>query len=490
MKLKKILITIAVIAFFFFFFPIILICFAFGLPAQYDMSFYGGMKIKTDRLNSVQDKKIVIIGGSSVAFGVRSDLMEQELGIEVVNFGLYANLGTKYMLDVAKDSINEGDIVIVAPEQNSQSLSTYFNGEAVWYSADGNFGLLNKVPWSDKGELFNSFLKFVSGKFGYWKDGKKPCPDGVYNVNSFNEYGDISYDRKYNVMSGGYDAGTPILFRNDVISKDFISYLNDYDKDLTEKGANVYFAFSPMNRLAVSDGEETILSYTKMLEENLECDILGNPETRIMDHEWFYDSNFHLNDSGSLVYTRQLVQDIKSLLGDYTPVKIELPDKPVEEDDDSNTSGIISEDLTENAKIFVLSGVDISTINGQVVLSGSWKIEGLTEYGKTLSEIKIPDTLAGLPVEVIEADVFAGNQNIRKITFGVNINSVGVEAFKNCSALEGIYITSLDPNSFHPANGILDGADKCFIYIPEKVFASDYLTDYFWGALINRLRSY
>lgn len=167
-----------------------------------------------------------------------------------------------------------------------------------------------------------------------------------------------------------------------------------------------------------------------------------------------------------------------------------MPDKPVEEDDDSNTSGIISEDLTENAKIFVLSGVDISTINGQVVLSGSWKIEGLTEYGKTLSEIKIPDTLAGLPVEVIEADVFAGNQNIRKITFGVNINSVGVEAFKNCSALEGIYITSLDPNSFHPANGILDGADKCFIYIPEKVFASDYLTDYFWGALINRLRSY
>ena len=167
MKLKKILITIAVIAFFLLLIPIILICFAFGLPAQYDMSFYGGMKIKTDRLNSVQDKKIVIIGGSSVAFGVRSDLMEQELGIEVVNFGLYANLGTKYMLDVAKDSINEGDIVIVAPEQNSQSLSTYFNGEAVWYSADGNFGLLNKVPWSDKGELFNSFLKFVSGKFGY-----------------------------------------------------------------------------------------------------------------------------------------------------------------------------------------------------------------------------------------------------------------------------------------------------------------------------------
>ena len=238
------------------------------------MSFYGGMKIKTDRLNSVQDKKIVIIGGSSVAFGVRSDLMEQELGIEVVNFGLYANLGTKYMLDVAKDSINEGDIVIVAPEQNSQSLSTYFNGEAVWYSADGNFGLLNKVPWSDKGELFNSFLKFVSGKFGYWKDGKKPCPDGVYNVNSFNEYGDISYDRKYNVMSGGYDAGTPILFRNDVISKDFISYLNDYDKDLKKKNYNPFYAAfgeGCRREMLAAHGEEVNFIFKSIDAENAEC---------------------------------------------------------------------------------------------------------------------------------------------------------------------------------------------------------------------------
>lgn len=490
MKLKKVLISILIIALCLLLIPIILICFAFALPAQYDMSFYGGMKIKTDRLNSVEGKKIVIIGGSSVAFGVRSDLMEQELGINVVNFGLYANLGTKYMLDVAKDSINEGDIVIIAPEQNSQSLSTYYNGEAVWYSADGNFGLLNKVPWSDKDELFNSFLKFVSGKFGYWQSGKKPCPDGVYNVNSFNEYGDIEYERKYNIMTDGYDAGTPISFNTDIISKDFISYLNEYNKDLTKKGASVYFAFSPMNSRAVSDNSETILNYTKMLEENLQCELLGNPETRIMDYEWFYDSNFHLNDSGSIVYTKLLVQDIKAVLGDYSPVKIELPDKPIIDDGGGNASGTISQDLTEAAKIFVLSGVNVSTENGEVVLSGSWTIEGLTDYGKTLTEITIPDTLANLPVKVVESGVFADNTVIQKITFGVNINSVGINAFKNCTALQGIYITSLDPNSLHPANGILDGADNCTIYVPEEVYASDYVIDYFWGVLIDRMKGY
>lgn len=490
MSLKKTLITILLIALPLIVIPVIIIIFAFCLPVQYDTSFYGGMKIKNDRLNSIEGRKIVVIGGSSVAFGVRSDLMEEELGIPVVNFGLYANLGTKYMLDVAKDSISADDLVIIAPEQNSQALSTYFNGEAVWYSADGNFGLLNKVPFSDKGELLKSCLTFTSGKFGFWQSGNKPCPNGVYNVHSFNEYGDISYERPYNTMEGGYDAGTPISFDKGVMSGEFVDYLNDYNRELSKRGATVYYAFCPMNKLAVQDDGDAVLEYTKSLEEKLQFDILGNPLTRIMDGEWFYDSNFHLNDSGSIVYTKQLVQDIKAVLGDYSSIGIELPEKPEPSDDDNNSSGTISADLTEAAKIFTLSGVTVSTKDGEVVLSGSWTIGGLTEYGKTLSEVVIPDTLAGLPVTAVAAGAFAENSVVEKITFGVNVSSVGLEAFKNCSALRGIYITSLDANSFHPFVGILDGADNCSFYIPQSVYASDYLTDYFWGPLYDRMKSY
>lgn len=490
MKLSKVYLTVAIIAFSLLLIPITLIAFAFGLPAQYDLSFYGGMKIKNDRLNSISEKKIVIIGGSSVAFGVRSDLMEQELGVKVVNFGLYANLGTKYMLDVAKDSINKDDIVIIAPEQNSQALSTYFNGEAVWYSVDGNFGILKRVPMSDSGELFSSFLKFTGGKFGYWRAGQKPCPDGVYNVNSFNEYGDIIYERKYNVMNGGYDVGTPISFKNEVISEDFIAYINTYCNVMEKKGAQVYYAFSPMNSLAVSDNSETILNYTKMLEENLQCKLLGSLETRIMDSEWFFDSNFHLNDNGSIVYTKQLIQDIKAELGDFTNINVELPQKPTIDGGDDNSTGTISEDLKNASQIFLLSGVQISTQNGEVMLAGSWTVNGLTEYGKTLTEVVIPDALAGLPVTAIAAEAFADNAVVEKIVFGKNLNSVCQKAFNNCSALRSIYVTSLDPNTLHPSINILDGTQNCIMYVPQSAYASSYVIDYFWGALIEKLKSY
>ena len=117
--MKKKILLISFTVFIIILIPVILVSFAFGLSPQYDESFYGGMAIKYDRLKNISERKVVIIGGSSLAFGLRSDLLEQELGMPVVNFGLYANLGTKYMLAVAKDFIGKDDIVIIAPEQNS-----------------------------------------------------------------------------------------------------------------------------------------------------------------------------------------------------------------------------------------------------------------------------------------------------------------------------------------------------------------------------------
>ena len=489
MKKKVILIVCLILAILTI--PVTLIAFAFGLPAQYDQSFYGGMKIKYDRLTGVKGRKIVIIGGSSVAFGIRSDLMEEELGIPVVNFGLYANLGTKYMLDVAKDSINDGDIVIIAPEQNSQALSNYFNGEAVWYSADGNFKVLNKIGFENYGDLAKSFLTFVSGKFGYNQAGKKPRPDGIYNVDSFNEYGDISYERQYNVMPAGYDVTTAISFNKQTISNDFIDYLNSYAEDLQDEGAKVYYSFCPMNAdaLEAETTAESIVEYYDYLKADLKFDILGSPLSRILDNEWFYDSNFHLNTSGARYYTRQVILDLKAVLNDFTAVKFPVPEKPeLPQDDSQSPEGQIYEELKGAIEKFELSV--FTQRNGQ----RAWRINGLTNAGRALTEFKIPDYIAGIPVTEIAERAFADDTAVVKIVFGKNINLVGENAFSGCTSLTGVYITSLDPNSFHPALNIFDGADNCAFYIPAEVFASDYLPDYFWGAWgapdMSRLKSY
>lgn len=474
--MKKKIVIIACIFLSLISIPIILIGFAFGLPTQYDQSFYGGMKIKYDRLRSINNNKIVVIGGSSVAFGIRSDLMEEELGMPTVNFGLYANLGTKYMLDVAKDSIKKGDIVIIAPEQSSQSLSEYFNGEAVWYTADGNFKVLKKVAFENYGDLAKNFLTFVSGKFDYNRSGVKPHPDGIYNMDSFNEYGDISYERPYNIMPAGYDVTMPISFDEQVISKEFIDYLNDYAVDLQKDGARVYYAFCPMNEDALENDTdaERITQYYNYLKENFKFDILGNPLLRILDSDWFYDSNFHLNSNGAEYYTRQVILDLKAELDDFAPIKFPVPEMP-RVPQDSVDEPEISQDFSDVISKFNLS--IFTQRNGQ----RAWRIDGLTELGASLAEFEIPDYIAGIPVTEIADGAFADDTAVTKITFGKNINTVGQNVFSGCSKLTGVYITSLDPSSFHPSLNIFEGAENCVFYIPNEVYASNYMTDYFWS---------
>ena len=113
-----------------------------GADPVYSNVFVAALGDKYDRLCSVEEPKLALIGGSSVAFGLDSRLLASHLGREVVNFGLYATLGSKIMLDLSEDGLNEGDIAVFAPELDSQTLSLYFDGRTVWQAIDANRDLL------------------------------------------------------------------------------------------------------------------------------------------------------------------------------------------------------------------------------------------------------------------------------------------------------------------------------------------------------------
>ena len=137
-SLITLLISICVIALTAF--PVLTLTNAFILPSVYENTFLGEMKYKIKRLKELDGKRIILIGGSSVPFGVRSDLVMENLpDYQVVDFGMYASLGTDVMLDFAKARINEGDIVIYMPEQHEQTLSLYYNGHSIWQALDGDY---------------------------------------------------------------------------------------------------------------------------------------------------------------------------------------------------------------------------------------------------------------------------------------------------------------------------------------------------------------
>jgi len=88
--------------------------------------------------------KIVFIGGSNLPFGLNSERISDETKMPVVDMGLHAGLGLKFMLEEAKPYIRKGDIVILVPEYQQFFGENYYGEETLVYT------LVNIYP---RGEL-------------------------------------------------------------------------------------------------------------------------------------------------------------------------------------------------------------------------------------------------------------------------------------------------------------------------------------------------
>lgn len=443
--------------------PTLLLACALMLPPQYDETFLGEMKYKVQRLQETEGKRIVFVGGSSVPFSVKSELIQDCFPqYNIVDFGMYADMGIVVMLDWAKTEIHEGDIFILMPEQSSQTLSCYFSGEDVWQAADGAFALIPLLP-SKRYEKLAASLPVFAGKKLYYALNDTPKPEGIYARTSFNEYGDIAYPyREYNIMAGGYDPNDLISFSQEILQTDFIAELNNFANEAAAKGASVYYHFPPINEqaLAADTTKARIDSYYHFLQEQLSFPVLGNPYHSLMESGWFYDTNYHLNDSGATLFTKYLIEDVKILFKDTSPTDIPsplLPEKPYSAAEGDN------------------SCLDCFLYRRE---SEGWIIEALTDKGQTASALVLPFTYDGEPIIGISDTLFAGNTTLLEVTIQSNIGILYDGMFQGCTNLKKLILSCESPSAYTVGDSLMEGA-AFLIYVPETAMDS-YRRHYSW----------
>lgn len=452
--------------------PLVLLCFAFLLPPQYDGTYLAGLQDKTLRLKSTEGRKIVLVGGSGAAFDVRSDLLEEQLpGYSVVNYGLYAGLGTTVMLELSEPYIREGDLVVFLPEQNGQTLSSYFDAESLWQASDGTFPPLARLDSDERGKMLGAFGRFAAAKARLFFSGGKPSGDGVYARSSFNGYGDIACSgRSRNCMAEGYDPVTPVSFTPFLPTEDFLSRVNAFDRSCRNKGASLYFTFCPMNAAAISEDETAFMKdYVSRLSGQLTCPLLGTLEDAVMEAGWFFDTNFHLNEAGQIAYTARLTKLLKDVLGDDSPTTIQVPDMPA-----FGQSEMIWDGDNSDESCFLYAP-----------FGDGFRIIALSEAGKDRAMLTVPALHDGLPVRGFDSSVFAGNGTVRSVTVGCNVTSLADGSFSGCSALEMIVLMNPSPDACSAGRGLLDGT-AAMIAVPFSAYSA-YATGYFWSPYASRL---
>ena len=109
------------------------------ISPQYLYSYNASLIDKIDRLEAINEPKIVLVGNSNLAFGINSEEIEDSFGMPVANLGLNSELGNPFLEEMSKLNVNEGDIYILCHTDYADDDT--IGVPSVWVTIEDHFHL-------------------------------------------------------------------------------------------------------------------------------------------------------------------------------------------------------------------------------------------------------------------------------------------------------------------------------------------------------------
>ena len=429
-----------------------------SLPKLYGESYYAELAEMTKRLDEAPGKKIVIVGGSNVAFGLDVALLEtllREKGFEytVCPYGLYAAVGCSAMLSLSEGSLREGDLVVLAIEPTEETFSTYFGATAFLKCAESDPGLLTRLNAVQRRAALGNYVSYLQERFGIVRSGDLPKAEGVYSRAAFGENCNLDYDRPGNVMALGFDGTEPVDLASLQIAESFTEQVNDYCRAAERKGAQVLLSFSPMNRSALADGSrDTLNGFFALCNETFVCPAISDPARYALDSAWFYDSNFHLNSAGATLRTVLLAEDLLAWLGCVEAVDHPIPEAPAPAYRAPEPTGDSGDFLFE-----------------PLAYDAGWTVVGLTEQGKAKTVLELPSVYEDKPVTAFAAGAFDEAKDLEELRLPETIETIPNLAFLDCPWIQRLVLLhEKEPCGVNDYS--FEGADALKVFVPADAW--------------------
>jgi len=286
-------------------------------PTVMSQWIYDVYEKKTNIANSIKKKKIVIVSGSNALFGINSKMMEQSLGIRVVNFGVNAGVMLPYTLYKAKKIIDKGDIVLMPLEYPMYSYNGVPNAQMIDYIFSRD---MNAFWWLTLKEQFLMVWNISLSRLynGYIYKGGSPITTGLYKVGNINQYGDqINTSVKYRTkqMREKLDRFEPKKYGRDYKSKALgWKYLEDFIFWCRDRDVEVIFMPSTIMRCDNYYSDEKERWFYKNIANEVQdrgWRYIGNPYDYMYDKNFYFNTPFHLIDKGREIRTKKIIKDLE-----------------------------------------------------------------------------------------------------------------------------------------------------------------------------------
>ena len=293
------------ICLFFIALTIILAIIAILLPYNND-SYIRAFDVKQSMLSDAErDSAIILVGGSSVAFGYNSPFLEEESRMPVINTGLLAGIGMKFMIEEISPLLKKGDILVLSPEYElflSNPETSYFT--TLVYL--GGLDYVKKMNMSQRRAFIQYTPNYIRSEIEY-SIVKYLLPqkgnESIYRLSAFNSNGDF--------VSHWGKPHPPVHIENKIEgfkapNKAFLSWLSNELQQISERGIHIVMLPPVLAQSAYPNKRNLIHTLDSLL-----CDsgfpFICPPSVMSYPDSLYYDTEYHLDSLGAAIHSKDLI---------------------------------------------------------------------------------------------------------------------------------------------------------------------------------------
>jgi|GEM_PF-919810 len=265
--------------------------------------------------------RLLIVGGSSAAFGLCSPIFQQKLQLTPVNLGIHGAAGLEFMLRHAERHARPGDVILLCPEPmllagdrmepepslKTEILKVWPSGATYMPQRTTDFSVAKWKKYFDRLAVEEMQQRLRRGVFDAPKPQAPvrelpPPPSNRafrYTRSGFNEFGDMigHYTEKHKP----FDMPRMVQLNEQRVEV-AVSRINRFVENCQRKEARVFLAYAPL----LEGTQPQTAELHSILGKRLQIPILHHPRECTFATEDFYDTPMHLGGEAAKKRSRFL----------------------------------------------------------------------------------------------------------------------------------------------------------------------------------------
>lgn len=282
--------------------------------------------IKHRRLREVASPRVVLVGGSSLAVGVHSKMLEEALKLPVLNMGLAAGLGLEFMLSEVAPHLRRGDTVVLSLEYDHFARGS----ESPWGGGRGfDPGVLGQVltfrpasvacfgwvhlrpSWLDRLlPLLSEVARESAADAGRSIGWLAPKPSVSSEARGFNRWGDHLLPDHLDRAPGSLRE-TLVADARGFPNQRALRALRRFVATMNQRGVAVFWSYPPKPQEALKDPHLPL--FQAELESIPGLRILDRPEDHGYPEASFFDTANHLTSQAAATRTERWIRRFEDL---------------------------------------------------------------------------------------------------------------------------------------------------------------------------------